>query len=87
LIAKNEKTGQTKVQCNSLSIGGSIESLADAEDQANEAENQEAPRGDSQASEEAEKAKRQDGQCGRRDKGIPLTVFQRELGNAMGKQL
>jgi hypothetical protein len=31
LIAKNEKTGQTNVQFNSLSTGGSIESLADAE--------------------------------------------------------
>jgi len=83
LLAKNEKTGQTKLRFNGVSIvsiGGSNESLADAEDQANEAKNQEGSRGDSQASEEAEAATGQDGQCGRREKGIPLVVFQREPG-------
>lgn len=77
LIAKNEKTGQTNVQFKSLSTGGSIGSLSDAEDQANEAKNQEAPRGNSQASEEAEEAKRQDGQCRSPEKGTPLAVQHR----------
>lgn len=80
LLARNEKTGQTKPRFNGVSIGGSNESLADAEDQANEAKNQEGSRGDSQASEEAETERRQDGQCGRREKGIPLAVFQRGPG-------
>ena len=63
------------MQFNSSSTGGSIESLPDARDQAKEAKSQEAPRGDSQASEEAEEAKRKDGQCERSEKRIPLTFF------------
>jgi hypothetical protein len=87
LIAKNEKTGQTNVQFNSLSIGGSNDSLSDAEDQANQAKNQEGPRGGSQAIEEADEAKRKDGQCGCDEKWGPLAVFQREPGNPKGIKL
>ena len=75
------------MQSNGVSIGGSNESLSDADDQANEAKNQEGSRGDSQAGEEAEAATGQDGQCGRREKGIPLAVFQREPGYPKAKQL
>src|SRR5713101_7287089 len=82
-LAKNAKTGQTNVQFNSSSTGGSIESFPDARDQAKEAKNQEAPRGGSQASEEAEEAKREEGPCGRSEKRIPLAVFQRGLANPM----
>lgn len=58
LLAKNEKTGQTNARFNSLPIGGYIESLPDAEDQAREAKNQKATRGDSQAREEDGEANR-----------------------------
>jgi hypothetical protein len=44
-LAKNAKTDQANVQFNSLSTGGSIESLSDAEGQAKEAKNREGPRG------------------------------------------
>jgi hypothetical protein len=71
LIAKNGKTSHTNAQFNSFSTGDAIESLSDAEDQANEAKNQETTRGGSQASEEAEEERRQDSQCGRREKGTP----------------
>jgi hypothetical protein len=72
LIAKNGKTGHTNAKFNSLSTGGAIESLSDAEDQANEAKNQKAARWNSQASEETEEETRQDSQCGRREKGTTL---------------
>jgi uncharacterized low-complexity protein len=58
------------VQFNSSSIGGSIESFPDAEEQAKKAKSQEASCGGSQASEEAEEANREDGQCGRSEKTI-----------------
>jgi len=70
------------VQFNSSSTGDSIESFHNAEEQAKEAKNQEAPCGGSQASEEAEEAKREDGQCGRSEKTIRLAVFERELWNS-----
>jgi len=74
-IAKNEKTSQTDGHFDSLSIGGSIESLSDAEDQANQAKNQETPRRGSQVSEEDEEARREIGQCGRPEEGTSLAIF------------
>jgi len=74
-IAKDEKTGQTNEHYNSLSIGGSIESLSDAEDQANQAKYQEAPRGHSQVGEEDEEARREAGQCGCPEEGTPVAIF------------
>ena len=62
-VAKNAKMGQTNVQFNSSSTGGSIESesLSDAEEQAKQANSYEAFREGSQASEEAEETKREGG--------------------------
>jgi hypothetical protein len=60
-LAKNARTGQTDVQFNRSSTGGCNESLSDAHDQAKEAKSQEATREGSQASEETEEAKREDG--------------------------
>jgi len=56
-VAKNTKTGQTNAQFNNSFTGGSIESFPDADYQEKEAKSQEATRGSSQASEEAEEAK------------------------------
>ena len=84
-VAKNAKMGQTNVQFNSPSTGGSIESesLSDAEEQAKKANSYEALRDGSQASEEAKETKREGGQCGRPEKRTLLAVFQRERGNLM----
>ena len=80
-LAKNAKTGQTNVQFNNSSTGGSIESLSDAEKQAQEANSQETHRAGSQAGEEAEEAKRERGRCGRPEKRALLAVLQREPGS------
>lgn len=77
-VAKTARTGQTKVQFNSSLTGGSVESFPNAEDQAETAKSQEAPRGASQASEEAEETKGEDGQCERSEKRIALADFQRD---------
>ncbi|MGP1678636.1 MAG: hypothetical protein ACTS6J_15950, partial [Burkholderiales bacterium] len=79
-MAKSKKKGQTKAQIDIESSGGSNESLADAEDQANEEKNQEATGGDSQAREESEAAGRQDGRRGGDEKGLRLAVLQRQPG-------
>lgn len=60
------------MQFNSSSTGGSNESISDAADQAEEEKSQDTPRDNSQASEEAEGAKREDGRCGRPEKKILL---------------
>jgi len=86
-IAKNKKKGQTRPQFNRVSNGGSIESLSDAEDQANEAKNQEAARRDRQARQEDEAAGRQNGRCRRHEKELSLAVFQRALWKPSAEQL
>jgi hypothetical protein len=62
-IATEAKTGQTNVQFNNSSTGGTIESFPDAEDQAKEAKSQEGRCEGNQAGAEAEAAERKDGQC------------------------
>jgi uncharacterized low-complexity protein len=62
-IVTEAKTGQTNVQFNNSSTGGTIESFPDAEDQAKEAKSQEGRCEGNQAGAEAEAAERKDGQC------------------------
>jgi hypothetical protein len=62
-LAKNARTGQTKGAIQQLIVGGSIESLSDAEDQAKKAKNQEAPGHNRQAGEGAGKATKEGGRC------------------------
>jgi hypothetical protein len=71
------------VQFNRSSTEGPSDSLSDVDEQAKETKTQEAARGNSEASEEAEEGKRDDGQCGRAEQRTLLAVFQRELGNPM----
>lgn len=84
-VVKNAKMGQTNVPFNTSSIGGFIESnsLPDAEEQAQQAINQEAPRRGNQASEEADETRRKGGQSGRAKKRAHVAVFQHERENIL----
>ena len=81
-VVKNAKMGQTNVPFNTSSIGGFIESnsLPDAEEQAQQAINQEAPRRGNQASEEADETRRNGGQSGRAKKKGPRSCFSARTG-------